>query len=257
MLLALLSDIHANVRALDACLAHAESIGVKQYAFLGDLVGYGGEPGAVVDRIMGLAESGAIVLKGNHDELAAASAASASGVVSPSQSMDEAAASWTRQQLDAAQKQFLSTLPMTAQTGECLLVHASADAPEKWRYVDDARSAGVSLDSGISQQGVRHVFGGHVHHQTLYYRGTGRDLMPFKPAPGVAIALSRPRQWIATVGSVGQPRDGNTRAMYAVFDPAQARLAFFRVAYDHVAAAAAIRAAGQPEYFAQRLEDGR
>ena len=217
MLLALLSDIHANVRALDACLAHAESIGVKQYAFLGDLVGYGGEPGAVVDRIMGLAESGAIVLKGNHDELAAASAASASGVVSPSQSMDEAAASWTRQQLDAAQKQFLSTLPMTAQTGECLLVHASADAPEKWRYVDDARSAGVSLDSGISQQGVRHVFGGHVH----------------------------------------QPRDGNTRAMYAVFDPAQARLAFFRVAYDHVAAAAAIRAAGQPEYFAQRLEDGR
>ena len=77
MLLALLSDIHANVRALDACLAHAESIGVKQYAFLGDLVGYGGEPGAVVDRIMGLAESGAIVLKGNHDELAAASAASA------------------------------------------------------------------------------------------------------------------------------------------------------------------------------------
>ena len=252
MLLALLSDIHANVRALDACLAHAESIGVKQYAFLGDLVGYGGEPGAVVDRIMGLAESGAIVLKGNHDELAAASAASASGVVSPSQSMDEAAASWTRQQLDAAQKQFLSTLPMTAQTGECLLVHASADATIAPNFISF-----TSLDSGISQQGVRHVFGGHVHHQTLYYRGTGRDLMPFKPAPGVAIALSRPRQWIATVGSVGQPRDGNTRAMYAVFDPAQARLAFFRVAYDHVAAAAAIRAAGQPEYFAQRLEDGR
>ena len=256
MLLALLSDIHANVRALDACLAHARSIGVSQYAVLGDLVGYGAEPGAVVERIQALAAQGATVLKGNHDELAAA-APLAAAAASASQSMDETAATWTRQQLMPDQKQFLTALPMTAQIGECLLVHASADAPEKWRYVDDARSAGVSLDSGASIDGVRHVFGGHVHHQTLYYRGTGRDLMPFKPTPGVAIPLTRPRHWIATVGSVGQPRDGNQRAMYAVFDTAQARLAFFRIAYDHVAAAAAIRAAGQPEYFAQRLEDGR
>lgn len=256
MLLAMLSDIHANARALEACLAHAESIGASQYAFLGDLVGYGAEPGPVIDRIMDLAAQGAIVLKGNHDELAA-KVSSPPGTASAGHSMDEAAAVWTRQQLSVAQKQFLTGLPMTAQLGECLLVHASADAPEKWRYVDDARSAGVSLDAGANAEGVRHVFGGHVHHQTLYYRGTGRDLMSFKPTPGVAIPLSRPRQWIATVGSVGQPRDGNTRAMYAVFDAAQAKLAFFRVAYDHVAAAAAIRAAGQPEYFAQRLEDGR
>ena len=255
MLLALLSDIHANVRALDACLTHARSIGVSQFAFLGDLVGYGAEPGAVVDRIMALAKDGAFVLKGNHDELAAAPQADTS--TSPSQSMDQAAANWTRQQLSLEQKQFLTELPMTAQVGECLLVHASADAPQKWRYVDDARSAGVSLDAGVATAGVRNVFGGHVHHQTLYYRGTGRDLMAFKPTPGVAIPLTRPRHWIATVGSVGQPRDGNARAMYAVFDAAQAKLAFFRVGYDHIAAAAAIRAAGQPEYFAQRLEDGR
>lgn len=254
MLIAMLSDIHANVRALDACLAHAKSIGVEKYAFLGDLVGYGAEPGAVVDRIMALAHDGAIVLKGNHDDLACATVPAGGDA---SQSIDEAAAVWTRQQLRAEHKQFLSGLPMTMQTGECLLVHASADAPEKWRYVDDARSAGVSLDAGAGHSGVRHVFGGHVHHQTLYFRGTGRDLMPFKPTPGVAIPLSRPRHWIATIGSVGQPRDGNQRAMYAVFDTAQSRLAFFRIAYDHVAAAAAIRAAGQPEYFAQRLEDGR
>lgn len=256
MRLALLSDIHANVRALDACLAHASELGIKQYAFLGDLVGYGAEPCAVVDRIMGLAQQGAIVLKGNHDDLAVGPA-SAPEAASASQSMEEAAASWTRQQLTPEHKQFLAALPMTAQLGECLLVHASADAPEKWRYVDDARSAGVSLDAGAVSPGVRLVFGGHVHHQTLYYRGTGRDLMAFKPTPGVAVPLSRPRHWIATIGSVGQPRDGNPRAMYAVFDPAQAKLAFFRVAYDHVAAAAAIRAVGQPEYFAQRLEDGR
>ena len=75
MLLALLSDIHANVRALDACLAHARSIGVSQYAVLGDLVGYGAEPGAVVERIQALAAQGATVLKGNHDENAAVAVA--------------------------------------------------------------------------------------------------------------------------------------------------------------------------------------
>jgi diadenosine tetraphosphatase ApaH/serine/threonine PP2A family protein phosphatase len=96
-----------------------------------------------------------------------------------------------------------------------------------------------------------------VHHQTLYFRGTGRGLMAFKPTPGISIPVSSARSWIATVGSVGQPRDGNTAAMYALFDTQQARLTFRRVAYDHHAAARAIREAGLPEFFAARLEQGR
>jgi diadenosine tetraphosphatase ApaH/serine/threonine PP2A family protein phosphatase len=73
----------------------------------------------------------------------------------------------------------------------------------------------------------------------------------------VSIATPRHRSWIATVGSVGQPRDGNTQAMYALFDTAALQLTFHRVAYDHMAAAASVRAAGLPEDYAQRLETGR
>ena len=81
--------------------------------------------------------------------------------------------------------------------------------------------------------------------------------MAFAPTAGVPIPTPAHRQWIATVGSVGQPRDGQPTAMYAMFDLAQSRLTFHRVPYDHLAAAAAVRRAGLPEYFAQRLEEGR
>ena len=81
--------------------------------------------------------------------------------------------------------------------------------------------------------------------------------MPFSPVTGVPVPMRAHRSWVALVGSVGQPRDGDPRAMYAMLDTAQARLAFHRIAYDHVGAAAAVRAAGLPEGFAQRLERGR
>ena len=81
--------------------------------------------------------------------------------------------------------------------------------------------------------------------------------MPFAPQPGVAVPVPTHRQWLATVGSVGQPRDGNPQAMYAVLDTERALLTFHRVPYDHYSAAAAIRHAGLPEFFAHRLEEGR
>ena len=125
MRLALLSDIHANVRALDACLDHAREQGVEGYAVLGDIVGYGAEPGEVVDRIAALAEAGATVIKGNHDDLACAPPP-----IGQAKSIDEAAATWSFNHLSDAQRAFLKRLPMTAQIGKWLLVHASADRPE-------------------------------------------------------------------------------------------------------------------------------
>jgi hypothetical protein len=95
---------------------------------------------------------------------------------------------------------------------------------------------------------IRHVFGGHVHRQMLYYQGQGRGLLEFVPTPGAAIPVPAHRRWVATIGSVGQPRDGRQEAMYALFDRDAARLTFARVAYDHAAAAAAIRAAGLPDF---------
>jgi diadenosine tetraphosphatase ApaH/serine/threonine PP2A family protein phosphatase len=250
MRLALLSDLHANLHALQACLSHAREQQATQYAFLGDLVGYGAAPGAVVDLVMGLADEGAMVLKGNHDEMAARPPIS-------NQTLGESTALWTHEQLDPGQRAFLDGLPLTQQIDRTLLVHATADEPAQWRYAYDAQVASDSLDAARELEEVRYVFGGHVHRQSLYFSGADGELQPFVPTPGVAVPVSAHRHWLATIGSVGQPRDGNPKAMYALFDSEQAQLTFHRVAYDHHAAAEAIRRAGLPDFFADRLEVGR
>jgi diadenosine tetraphosphatase ApaH/serine/threonine PP2A family protein phosphatase len=254
MRLALLSDIHSNLHALEACLAHAQTQGADRIALLGDLVGYGAFPAEVVARCQALQAQGAIVLRGNHEELVQGHAGM---MPTTDQTLGNQTAEWTHNQLTPAQRFWLEILPLTAHLEQTLLVHASADAPEKWRYITDERLAALSLDAACANPEVRYVFGGHVHHPSLYYRGTGRQLMAFKPTAGVAIPVPSHRRWIATVGSVGQPRDGNPRAMYALFDSAASKLTFHRVAYDHMAAARCVRDAGLPEFCARRLETGQ
>lgn len=249
MKLALLSDLHANRQALEACLADARARGATQYAFLGDVVGYGGEPAAVLDRVMSMAGDGAWVVRGNHDEAA----------VKPlpgSRRADHTGAAWTRAQLNPVQQEFLAALPLMLRRDFILLVHASAREPQRWAYVEDATGATASLDAAVVE-GATHVFGGHVHEQRLFFQGAGRGAMGFEPTAGVPIPLPRHRRWLATVGSVGQPRDGRRDAMYALFDSTSTRLVFLRVPYDHEAAARAIRQAGLPEFYAQRLALGR
>jgi predicted phosphodiesterase len=247
MKLALLSDLHANRHALEACLSDARARHASQYAFLGDLVGYGGEPRAVLDTVMEMAAQGAWVVRGNHDDAALAP-------VAGSTRADQAGAAWTATQLTPADRAFLSGLPMTLRRDFILLVHASAHEPERWTYVTDARRAGDSLDHA---DGASHVFSGHVHEQRLFYRGAAGRAMAFEPTPGVAVPVPRHRRWVATVGSTGQPRDGRSDAMYALFDTGAMTLTFLRVPYDHAAAARAIRAAGLPELDAARLALGR
>lgn len=251
MMLALLSDLHANLQAVQACLRHARDHGATRFAVLGDIVGYGADPSAVVDVVRELHEQGATVLKGNHDEMA---------VQPPAQALTQGAqtAQWTHDRLSGDQRAFLQGLPLTAADGAMLLVHASADDPGRWDYVDNPRKARASLDAASEQdEGVRYVFGGHVHHQHLHYRGRDGHLTTFNPLPGVAVPVPTHRHWLATVGSVGQPRDGDPRAMYALMDLRRRRLTFHRVAYDHYAAARAVRRVGLPEKLAHRLEVGR
>lgn len=171
--------------------------------------------------------------------------------------MGDSTAAWTHRQLTPAQREWMAKLPLTLQQNNVLFVHASVNDPELWRYVYDQRAAKASLDAAASWPDVRYVFGGHVHLQTLYYRGTGDGLMAFAPQPGIAVPVPKHRQWLGTVGSVGQPRDGDTRAMYSLLDTERAQLTFHRVAYDHFAAASAIRRTGLPDFFADRLEVGR
>lgn len=253
MRLALLSDIHANLRAFEACLAHARAQGATEFALLGDLVGYGPEPEAVVDRAMQMADAGAIVLQGNHDLLAVHGLQGA-----PARSNAEAGADWTHQRLRDDQREFLADLPLQAIAGPSFFVHASADNPSAWHYVTHAPRATRSLEAACAIEGVRHVFCGHVHDQRLWFTGRRGDLMPFSPVPGVAIPLAAQRRWLATVGSVGQPRDGDPRAAYALWvDGPAPSLHFFRVPYDHLGAAQAVRGSGLPASLADRLLEGR
>lgn len=250
MKLALLSDIHANLPALEACIAHANAQGADQFALLGDIVDYGPYPAQTVERCRQLEQQGAILLRGNHDTcLTQDSNAEATwgNIIS----------SWTFNQLNPDQQAWLAQLPLTAIIDSVFLVHATADAPEKWHYIQDERLASRSLDAATKNREIRYVFGGHVHQQSLYYRGSGNRLMVFQPKNGIAIPVGTHRHWLATVGSVGQPRDGDTRANYALLDSETSQLTFHRVSYDHLTVAQTMRDLGLPEALITRLESGR
>jgi diadenosine tetraphosphatase ApaH/serine/threonine PP2A family protein phosphatase len=250
MKLALLTDIHANIQGMEACLEHARVRGATRYALLGDFVGYGANPGEVVELARLLAGQGALLIKGNHDELAVAPPHTP-------RTLGDSTAAWTHAQLSAAQRQFLDQLPMTAQLGSVLLVHASAEEPGRWQYVYDEDAAHRCLDAAIGREGVQHVFVGHVHHQTVYCRDGDAPAVPHELRAGATLTMSPDKFWIATVGSAGQPRDGSPRAMYALFDTDTFEFIFHRVDYDYLEAAHAIRRAGLPLWLAQRLELGR
>jgi diadenosine tetraphosphatase ApaH/serine/threonine PP2A family protein phosphatase len=246
MLRALLADVHANAEAFSACLDHAQRSGAESYAFLGDLVGYGADPGWVVDRVRAEVERGAVAVLGNHDQAVARQ---------PSGSMDVDATrviEWTRSHLDSAQLAFLETLPLTVVRDGFLFVHANAWEPGGWAYVTGAFDAARSLRATECWQ----TFCGHVHQPALYHLGQNGQVSAFQPTPGTGIRLGSRRRWLAIPGSVGQPRDGNPAACYALFNDRTALLTFFRVPYDSEGAARKIRAAGLPPALGARLERG-
>ncbi|MGC2519520.1 MAG: metallophosphoesterase [Burkholderiales bacterium] len=246
MKLALFADIHSNLEAITACLDHARALGAQRYAFLGDLVGYGADPVAVLELVEHYAADGAVVVLGNHD--AAALGRPIDGLNLNAQ----AAIAWTQDRLGKRQRAFLDGLPLIARDTDTLFVHASAAAPESWTYVTSPARAEQSMRTAAAA----FTFCGHVHEQRLYYMGAAGRPMLFRPVPGTPIPTGKHRQWLAIVGSAGQPRDRNNAACYALADPERARLTFFRVPYDYRSAAQKIRAAGLPERLAVRLERG-
>jgi diadenosine tetraphosphatase ApaH/serine/threonine PP2A family protein phosphatase len=248
MRLALLADVHSNLEALIAVLAHAERERADALVFLGDLVGYGADPGPVVARVQAEVARGALALQGNHDA-AVLDAAAAAGMNAHAAE----AIAWTRGQLGPGERAFLASLPLTVRRGELLLVHASAEAPGEWLYVTDPLRAEKCL---AAAGGATWVFAGHVHEPVLYYTAASDRPVAFRPVPGVSIPVPPRRRWLGISGSVGQPRDGRPAASYAVFDDVLRTLTYYRVAYDWPTAAAKVRAAGLPERLAERLERG-
>jgi len=243
---ALLADVHSNLEALAACLAHARRQGVERYAFLGDLLGYNADPLACLEIIGELADRGATVVLGNHDE------ACLGGLCEEVNYHARDAIYWTRDRLGAAERAFLARLPLVATDGGATYAHASPDEPQHWTYITSPREAERALAAAATPV----VAVGHVHHAALYFTAANGAPRRFQPVPGVPIPLGPRRRWLLIAGSVGQPRDGSTAAAYAIHDQGRAALTSFRVPYDCASAARKVRAAGLPERIALRLEIG-
>jgi diadenosine tetraphosphatase ApaH/serine/threonine PP2A family protein phosphatase len=246
VLLAIFSDIHANRQAFAACLDFARANGAERMILLGDYVGYGADPEWCVDTVMGLCQAGAVAVLGNHDQAIGTATSTFNAEA-------QAAIEWTRGRLGAEQRRFLAGLPLAAEDGEQLYVHSEASHPGRWRYVQSASDAGRSMMA----TSARLTFCGHIHMPALYSMSSAGKLTSFVPTTGVAVPLLAGRRWLAVLGAVGQPRDGNPAACLALFDTERHEITYCRVPYDVETAAQRIRDNGLPYHLADRLSLGR
>ncbi|WP_315801155.1 metallophosphoesterase family protein [Bradyrhizobium sp. SZCCHNS3002] len=246
MLLAIFTDIHANRQAFAACLEAARARGADRLICLGDIVGYGADPEWSVDTVMEIVAEGGLAVRGNHDN--------AVSVASETMNAEaQAAMEWTRGRLSAEQRRFLAELPMSIGDDDRLFVHAEASSPLRWRYVQSSADAARSMIATEAQV----TFCGHIHRPALYSMSATAKMTSFTPTANMPIQLLRGRQWLAVVGSVGQPRDGDPAASFVTFDTKTRELTYCRVPYDVEAAAQRIRDNGLPPWLAQRLSMGR
>ena len=246
MRIALLTDIHANLEALTACLEHADRARADRCVFLGDLVGYGADPGPVLDLVMSLVARGGVAILGNHDR----AVLSGLGQMNPEA---RTVVEWTRSRLGPNQIGFLGALPLGVEEEGRLYVHANAWAPDRWEYITSPFDAGRSMRA--TRCGL--TFCGHMHTPALYHMASDGRASAFTPVPGTGIPLGPQRRWLAIPGSVGQSRDGNPAACYALFDDALHLLTYHRVPYDDQAPLRKILAAGLPLSFNARLGEAR
>jgi len=249
MRVAVLSDIHSNLVALDAILAHARSVDAIWH--LGDVVGYGPDPDGVVAR---LGEVGATGVRGNHD--AAALGGPEIDWFNPDA---RAAAEWTRDTISGATRAWLDEQPERRTIGSFSLVHGSPLDPLR-EYIATLASARDNLAAIDTPVGLH----GHTHVPVAFVGDQG-DVMIIEPRDGATLEIDD-RRTLINPGSVGQPRDGDPRASYLTLDigadagPGSETpvtvVAWHRVAYDVEAVQAAIRTAGLPRRLADRLAFG-
>jgi len=240
-LIAVLGDIHANVDALEVVLADCHHEGVTDYLCTGDIVGYNAAPHECLKLIR---ELGCPVVKGNHDHYVASNLD-----LSDFHPNAAAVVEWTREQLSDEEIAWLGNLPFTVTKAGVALVHSTMDNPEAFGYVFDHLQA----EANFIRQKTPLCFHGHTHCPMIYEKQMGGvyriDAQDFRLPSG--------RKYFINVGSVGQPRDGDPRAAYVLYDPQNRLVRFRRLEYDVSAAQKRILAAGLPARLAERLEFGQ
>ena len=240
MRFAIFSDIHANLEALEAVLADARQRKCTHFVCLGDVVGYNANAHECLERVR---ELDCPTVKGNHDEQA-----SVSRFPTDFNQLAERAIKWTRDKLTEKDKQWLRDLPFQKQVRDFTIVHATLDTPEQWGYVFNNLDAAASF----TYQHTTICFFGHTHVPMVFIRDEGvrRELIDH-------VRIEPAKKYFINVGSVGQPRDGNWRAAYCVYDVENNLVQQIRVKYDLATAQKKVIEAGLPRPLAERLAMGR
>ena len=242
-----ISDIHANLEALEAVLAAGNAASCDRVLMLGDLVGYGADPNEVVNRIRAL--PGAVVIRGNHDKVAA-------GVESMEgfNHMARLAIAWTAEALTDDNRTYLATLAEGPIDIDEHVEICHGTPFDEDVYVFDDLDALRSIRTSARPICLY----GHTHVPAAFHL-TGDELQLIGPPRGdrFRLSLADDGRYLVNCGSVGQPRDGDPRAAYGILDTTERIMTILRVAYDVEAAQAKILGAGLPEVLAQRLGMGR
>lgn len=244
MRLAIISDIHSNIEALEAVIADAAVFRIDRFICLGDIVGYGANPNLCIRRIASL--PGIVSILGNHDETARRK-----GPVYNMNPNAGQAVLWTRSRLSRESIAFLQKMLPLLKQDHMIFAHAAPWAPLEWRYVisaDQARRSFYRTKEKI-------LFIGHTH-LPLMIRQEMLGTRFENPAENSMMYAGDKNRFIINCGSVGQPRDGDPRASYVIYDTKRKTILFRRIRYDCQKAAEKIVAAGLPESLATRLFHG-
>ncbi len=237
---AVFGDVHANLEALNTVLEECKKLGAESYLCIGDLVGYNANPSECLNIIRDLPLAG--VVMGNHDEQAAEDTDLAGFNAQAAMAIE-----WTRNNLSDEQRVWLKRLRLTMQIGKITIVHASLDSPKRWGYIFDKLSAGASFSYQFSQI----CFCGHSHVPLAFEKfGT------IQGGKYSEIKIQAGHKYLINVGSVGQPRDGDWRAAFVIYDTDKNLVTLYRIPYDIKTAQEKIIKAGLPERLALRLEKG-
>jgi diadenosine tetraphosphatase ApaH/serine/threonine PP2A family protein phosphatase len=239
--IAIISDIHGNREALDTVLAVIDTLDCEKIFCLGDVIGYGPDPGYCIEVIQERCE---LILAGNHEYAVL-------GKINVDYFNPHArqATLWTRGQLSEAQIKIISGYPLTHVWDKCTFVHGTLDSPDLFDYIQTSYDAHLSL----ARLETKVCFIGHSHVPVAFLQTD--DVITYSTDP--AIDLGYAVKSIVNVGSVGQPRDGNPNASFATFDLTSEMVELHRVSYDLAATQMKIMEAGLPAFLAERLAVGR
>jgi diadenosine tetraphosphatase ApaH/serine/threonine PP2A family protein phosphatase len=243
----ILTDIHANLEALEVCLADAGRRTYDETLVLGDLVGYGADPNAVVERVQGLKPLA--IVRGNHDKVACG-LEQAEGFNSVARS----AARWTLDILTPEHRVWLADLPQGPHDVDDVIQICHGSPFDEDAYIFDELDAVRALK--LSSRPL--CLFGHTHYPiTFELSAEGFDSIGPSAAAFTELKMKDGSKYLVNPGSVGQPRDGDARAAYAIADTAERRVELFRLTYPVEEAQAKVIKAGLPEVLAQRLALGR